>query len=336
MHLPDMKNKMGIPSVTRNEMQKTVMKLQIFLAGALILFGLTSHPMPAQAQPFSFAAIGDVPYGPSTQLARLISRINREDAAFTVHVGDIKSGSSLCSDETFLEVHALFQQFENPLIYTPGDNEWTDCHRFSNGSMDPLERLEKIRAIFFGSAMSLGKRALLLEVPTGKDAMYVENRRWVHDRVTFATLHIVGSNNNLQRDMKSAAEHFARDAANRRWMAETFARAKQRDDIAVVLAMQANTMFEKWPDERTGFNSWLEALESEAKAWGKPVLLIQGDTHDFRIDQPLSGTDKKRVENVTRLIVHGAQGANATLVDVRTDRPLQPFSFRVLPLQGFN
>jgi hypothetical protein len=161
----------------------------------------------------------------------------------------------------------------------------------------------------------------------------VENRRWVHDRITFATLHLVGSNNNLQRDLKSATEFFARDAANRQWMAETFSAAKARNDIAVVLAMQADTMFEKNPDERTGFNLWLEALEKEAKSWGKPVLLIQGDTHEFKLDQPLVGADMKRVSNVTRLVVHGAQNVHATLIDVQPARPQQPFSFRFL-MQG--
>lgn len=303
-----------------------------FLSQAAFVFMLALVAIPSAAQDFTFAAIGDMPYGTDVQFNQLIDQLNKEPLAFTVHVGDIKSGNTVCSDETFIKVRAMFDRFDRPLIYTPGDNEWTDCHRKSNGEMDPLERLTKIRSLFFPNVMSLGGQPIKLEAQSDQEGFgaYVENRRWVRGRVTFATLHLVGSNNNLQRDLKSATEFYARDAANRRWMAETFSHAKARNDIAVVLAMQADTAFDKGPDERTGYNAWLEALEKEAKAWGKPVLLIQGDTHEFKLDQPLIGTDKKRVQNVTRLVVHGEKNVHATLVDVHPERPHQPFSFRLL------
>ena len=102
----------------------------------------------ASAQSFSFAAIGDVPYGPLSELTAVTDTLNKNKLAFTIHVGDIKSGSSVCSDEIYLAVREQFERFSQPLIYTPGDNEWTDCHRISNGSYDPLERLEKVRGIF--------------------------------------------------------------------------------------------------------------------------------------------------------------------------------------------
>ena len=35
------------------------------------------------------------------------------------------------------------------MIYVPGDNEWTDCHRANNGGYDPLERLAFLRAMFY-------------------------------------------------------------------------------------------------------------------------------------------------------------------------------------------
>ena len=141
---------------------------------------------------------------------------------------------------------------------------------------------------------------------------------------------MVGSNNNRRRDGKTDEEFHARDAANRHWMARAFAQAKARGDIAVVLAMQADTVF--WPvrDAESGFKAWREDFEREAKAWGKPVLLIQGDTHRFRLDQPYGAGTANRLPNVTRLVVPGAGHVAAVLVQVDTDRQSAPFSFSLL------
>ena len=86
---------------------------------------------------FTFALIGDMPYGAEGELKfpNVIADINADRSlSFVVHDGDIKNGSSLCSDEMFVNRLDLFNQFARPLIYVPGDNEWTDCHRANNGA----------------------------------------------------------------------------------------------------------------------------------------------------------------------------------------------------------
>ena len=65
----------------------------------------------------------------------LIQQVNQEKPAFSVHVGDFKSGSTLCSDEYFNKIHAYFETFSQPLIYTPGDNEWT-CLLYTSDAAD--------------------------------------------------------------------------------------------------------------------------------------------------------------------------------------------------------
>ena len=101
---------------------------------------------------YSFAVIGDVPYG-DAQIAAFpawIDQINSADPAMTFHVGDIKNGSSRCDDAYYTLIRADFDRFVNPLIYTPGDNEWTDCHRGNNGgAYNPFERLACDRSVFF-------------------------------------------------------------------------------------------------------------------------------------------------------------------------------------------
>jgi hypothetical protein len=118
----------------------------------------------------------------------------------------------------------------------------------------------------------------------------------------FAGLHIVGSNNNLGRTPEADAEYAARNAATLTWLRETFAAARQQDARAVMLVIQANPGFELAPSARTGFNDFLAVLEAETIASGRPVVLVHGDSHYFRIDKPMIGTrSRRRVENFTRV-----------------------------------
>lgn len=283
------------------------------------------------AAPFTFAAIGDVPYGPPDELAALAARLNRQPLAFTLHLGDFKTGTSRCSDDVYLRVRGLFSEFDKPLIYTPGDNEWTDCHRYLAGAYDPLERLQKIRSLFFAHPESHGKQKIALQSQRSdvRHARHVENLRWTHGKVSFATLHLVGSNNNWQPELPSVSEFAAREEANLAWLRDTFAAAKARDDAAIVLAMQADTFYAE-PGPASGFTRWLAALTDEVGRWGKPVLLLQGDTHRYRVDQPLRDTSGKPLLNLLRVVVPGDRNPDAVLIDVDESQPTQPFRLRLL------
>ena len=101
---------------------------------------------------FAFALIGDMPYGAvrETPFARVVAEVNRDnDIDFVMHAGDIKAGSERCDNELILHRFGLYQTFQRPFVYTPGDNEWTDCHRVNNGQYNPLERLAFLRTVFF-------------------------------------------------------------------------------------------------------------------------------------------------------------------------------------------
>jgi hypothetical protein len=302
------------------------------LAALVSLLALT----PAQAERFSFMALGDTPYNIPADyaaFARLIARTNTLKPAFTIHVGDIISGQTRCDDELYVKVRDLFATFEGALVYTPGDNEWTDCHRVNSGGMDPVERLARVRQLFFADpAKSLGRAPLRLvsQSQSAQFAKFVENARWERAGVVFATLHVVGSNNNLQRDQAAVNEYIERNAANLAWIDATFAHARETGARGVVLAFQAHLRFEREPpetDQRSGFNDTLNALKRHAIAWGKPVLLIHGDYHNLVIDQPLIGPGRRRIMNVTRLMVHGENLVHGTLVHIDTENP-DLFSFQ--------
>ena len=301
---------------------------------------------PARSEPvFTFVALGDMPYGPAEKsyppFERLIGAVNAAAPAFTLHVGDIKSGGTPCSDEEFRNQLAFMNSFDAPLVYTPGDNEWTDCHRERAGGFDPLERLETLRRMFFTKPESLGRTKMPLEwqpAVHGGAARYVENSRWTRDGVQFVTVHVVGSNNGFEtRDRAAAEEYFDRSDANRLWLEDTFHRAGQEDAAAMVVVFHADpfnvtTPWSKFP-AHSGFAGIAKALMEGAVAFGKPVLLIHGDSHVFIIDKPFTfrdlGGQKGRgvIQNLTRLQVFGAADVHAVEVSV-TPGESNPFAFR--------
>jgi hypothetical protein len=307
------------------------------------LAALVALPVPSQAQEaFNFVAIGDMPYVLPKDYARfdrLIDKINKEtNAAFTIHVGDIKSGSSPCSDEIFQKVFDQFQTFAAPLVYTPGDNEWTDCHRAKAGGHNPLERLAKVRAMFFPKpGQTLGKVPMTVEsqalVMPEKFAKYVENTRFVQNGVMFVMVHVVGSNNNFEPGKPEVAmEYFERDAANIAWMDDSFKKAGESGARAIVFSWQADVMdiSQKEPEvpRASAFVNTIKAVERGAKTFGKPVLVIHGDEHIFQIG-PFLDTSKKPIPNVMRLEVFGEKHIHGVIVHVD---PATPGVFGYTPL----
>jgi hypothetical protein len=294
-------------------MKKYLILAMFVTALAVSTLGATAFTQQA-SDAFKFVAIGDTPYtlpADYPRFERLISSINAAKPSFTVHAGDIKSGSSECSDANILKIRDYFNTFENPLIYAVGDNEWTDCHREKAGKFDPLERLGKLREWFFAKAQSLGKTPMPLErqADVSEFKQMVENARWSKNGVLFATLNIPGSNNGFERNLASSTEYFERDKANVAWIKETFAKATASNAPAVVFTYQADMMFKNAASgdySNAGYKNTLAAFAAGAKAFKKPVLLIHGDSHVFTIDQPLLDADGVTVlENVTRLEVFG-------------------------------
>jgi hypothetical protein len=278
---------------------------------------------------FSFALIGDMPYGPEgdEKFPNILAEINADRTlSFVVHDGDFKNGSSLCSDAVFHNRLDLFNSFAHPFVYIPGDNEWTDCHRANNGAFNPLERLAVLRTLFFPTDESLGQHTMTLDRQSAQPlySIYRENVRWMVHGVLFAGLHIVGSNNNLGRNAENDLEYAARNAANLAWLHESFAIANSTGAKAVMLIIQANPNFDLPANDprRSGFIDFLAALQSETIAYSLPVVLVHGDSHYFRLDKPMIGTKSgRRVENFTRVETFGELDNHWLHVEVSPGSP---------------
>lgn len=272
--------------------------------------------LPAHAETLSFGLFGDMPYNPwqRDNLPELIAEMDSENLAFVVHDGDIKNGSSVCSDEVLKGIQAVFQKSATPLVYVPGDNEWTDCHRKSNGGYDPLERLEKLREWFFAGDVALGRRPLKL-LRQSRDpafAKYRENVRWEAGGVLFVGLNVPGSDNNFdgtRRGSGPVAEFIERGAANKAWLAQAFALARGRKLAGVLIVIQGNPGFHaaNAGNPSPGYRDFLTQLREETQAFAGQVVLVHGDTHHHQINQPMEDPNtKETVKNFTRVETIGA------------------------------
>jgi hypothetical protein len=269
----------------------------------------------ALAQPVPFGLMGDTPYSAweRATLPALMAAMAQTQPAFVVHVGDFKSGSEQCSDALFQDRLALFQSAPMPLVFVPGDNDWTDCHRRSNGAYDPLERLDRLRAWFFAGEQSLGQRPLpLLRQSTDPAfARYRENVRWEAGGALFVALNLPGSDNNFHGvpgQTGPVPEFVARSAANQAWLAQAFAHAHEKRLAGVLILIQANPGFETARAGlfQPGYDAFLALLRQEAARFAGPVVLVHGDTHRQRIDQPLTDPGSgEPVRNLTRVETFG-------------------------------
>ena len=285
------------------------------------------------ANSFQFALIGDTPYDvlpgeKSASFDKLVESINRDPhIKWVLHAGDIKSGSSPCSDVMFYDRKRRFDQFNKPFIFTPGDNEWTDCHRISAGQYHPFERLQKLRSIFFPiPGTSLGKTTMHLDSQSFIKGYenYPENVIWIEQNVVFAAIHLVGSKNGLKKFEKSSLAKRSRsddDEVTQRtnaalyWLDHIFLRASDIDADGVFILIHANPGMDWLFSDRTGFESFHTALEDHVKNFAKPVVLAHGDTHKFRVDHPELGQSDS-LPNFTRVETFGATNSSWVRVTV--------------------
>lgn len=254
------------------------------LLAALCLFAAVA----AQAESWRFAVIGDTPYSDRErrELPAMLGEIADAQPAFIVHVGDFKKSSARCSDAIFLDRQRLFNDSKVPLIYVPGDNEWTDCKHLVAGHYDELERLGKLRQLFFAEPRSLGQTTLALE---RQSSAFPEHLRWRLGPLLLMTLNVPGPNNNYGMGLDASAEFRSRNPALVDWLKQGFSAARRERSAALVIAMQGNPGLKHFAAGlgHSGYRELLETLRSETLDFPGEVLLIHGDTHWQRIDHPL-------------------------------------------------
>lgn len=294
-----------------------------------LLTALGGVPLAAAARGarFAFAVLGDTPYSEAeaSALAALIDVINVDPGLrFAVHVGDIKASDERCSDRLLEQRFALLDRLALPWLFTPGDNDWADCHDGAAGRFHPLERLQRLRRLaYLQPDRSRGPRALALE---HQGPPFVENALFELEGLVFATVHAIGSDNGwlpwrgIDLNDRAAApraervaEIEAREAAALAWIDAAFARAQAIDARGAVLFFHANPRLERSPEHprRRRFNAFVDRLRAGARAFARPVLLAHGDLHWYFVDRPFAD-----LPWVTRVQVPGSPFVGWVKVEV--------------------
>jgi hypothetical protein len=282
--------------------------MAIFLAGVrrggrglapilAIPLALACDPPPAGPLPpgsFAFAVFGDGPYYAWEQgrWDRVLEGVRESRVEWLLHVGDIFWAP--CSDEAMAERRRDFDSLGLPVIYTPGDNEWADCHRRREGAFDPLDRLAAIRRTFFEEpGRSFGSPSIPLRSQATDPAFaeFPENVLWMRGGFLFATVHVVGGSNGRMPFAGRTAAHDAeverRTAAAMAWIDHAFAAARAADAAGVFLAMHGDLGPDWEYDPRENHKAIIDRIHAGITAWDRPVVLIHGDSHTLLIDHPL-------------------------------------------------
>ncbi len=300
--------------------------LSMIIAGAI----LAANPA-VQANPpseknahggLAIAVFGDSPYGTSNAdtaqflaTPAFIQTINSDpDVSLVLNVGDIHSGKQICSEAYDISIYDMWSAFESPLVYTPGDNEWTDCHKAKEsggvfgGEPDPLLNLDYVREVFFnnpghtiGVDMPVRSQGTNFDPNYPNDAKFVENVIWENSDILFVTLNIPGGSNNDEDDWfgwqasptpRTSAqtnEILERTGADLRWLDQAFALAQDHRAKGVVIQLQADMWdLDGNPPSHIGaYRQYIDSIALHATLFRKPVLLLNGDSHGFRSDNPL-------------------------------------------------
>jgi len=327
---------------------------------AAVLGGIAQAAGPASPgqgrgpQTYTIGLFGDMPYNTlgRAQYPNLLADINASNVAFSVFDGDLKAGGDgACTDALYTTSLANFNTLSRPLVWLPGDNDWTDCwgrYGPGTGGFDPLERLAHERQLFAATDQSLGQKTLTL---TRQLPDYPENVRWRYGPVVFLGLNVQGSNDNypyagVDGETRSdaeitrmRAEETARKAADLRWLTEGYGYARQVGAKGVMVIWQADLNFnneQKLDNSRSwdAFPDYANALRDAALSFPGQVALVHGDSHYFKIDKPLNRPAPSGgvLANFTRVETFGARNTHWVSATIDPNDPnLFVFEPRIVP-----
>ncbi len=343
---------------------------------------------PVAATKLTAAVYGDAPYGTSPSdtsqfqaTPAFIDAVNADPKVqLVMQVGDIHSGKQYCTAAYDQSIVDLWARFADPLVYTPGDNEWADCHKTGEGggaynattqridystdaggnpidyaNGDPVANLDLVRLKFFpragstlgASPMNVLSQAQAADPAHPTDREYVENVMWERTGVLFVTVDVPGGSNNGTDPWYGAPSQGTaqqREVANRtgadlRWLSTAFAKAKADGMSAMVVDWQADVwdLDGKPAAHLAQYDQFVNAAADGATAFGRPVLMLNGDSHEYKSDNPLAASDPANalhpghdVANFHRVVVHGSTAPLEYLrlgIDTAQDNPTSATSF---------
>lgn len=292
------------------------------------------------------AVMADMPQWPAAEpgTASLLDALASQRLDLVIHAGGIKGDTESCSDAVLGARERLLADSALPLLYVPGEAEWAECRRGASGRYDAVERLNRLRELFFPEDATLGRRTLPL-VRQSDQALfrsYRENARLAVGNVLVVGLNLPGDNNHYRVEGGRNSEFEDRREANRQWLARAFSVARQRGMAGIVVVAHGDPQFGNgWEQRgrpslfdgflrrraRDGYLEFKRQLRELSARFDGQVLLVHASVAGFAIDRPLRDAAGKPVPNFTRVALPtGLSGQWAELVIA----PGSPSVFEVL------
>ena len=254
---------------------------------AALACSMTMQAAPAKAQPeaLSFGVIGHAfrKSADEALLRRAIAETDADNLGFVV-VNGVKSAGEPCSDAVYEQRLALLSKAKNGIVLSLAGSDWADCRR-ENGRPAAMERLTRVRDVYFQDEMSFGATRLVLtrESTTTKFRSYAENARWDMGNIVFATVNLPAPNNHYLTDAGRNGEFEDRLIANRYWLDRVFTFATRENRSGVVLFCDGNPAVHsernsaRAPDgARDGFFEIRRQIARHAASFPGKVLVVHG------------------------------------------------------------
>lgn len=261
------------------------MKLRLCCASLLAAFCTAVLAQPAE---FSFGVIGpaQATANDPTSLTQAITASDADDLAFVVANG-FKRADEACTDDLFAQRHDLLANAKNGLVLSLAGNDWSDC-KTSNGRSTAIERLSRIRELFYPDDFSFGasKIPLIHQSSLPKFRAFAENMRWEVGNILFATVDLPAANNRYRMEAGRNGEFEDRQIANRDWLHHTFATANFKHKDAIVLICDGDPMPKPAPQrladgaqKHDGFADVRQQLTSLAAKFPGKILIVHNNAN---------------------------------------------------------
>lgn len=266
--------------MTRAPRSRRVM-LRAAAMAALASACLIAHAAKPVAAPrgFQFGVIGHAFKAAPDEavLKRAIADATQADPAFIVATG-IKSANEPCSDRLYAQRRALLDESAPPLIVSLAGSDWNACLN-SAGRSNAIERLNRLRELFYGDGESLGARRIPLTrlSSTAKFRSYAENAHWEYGKVLFATVNLPANNNHFRPEAGRNSEYEDRLVANRAWLHRLFTLAARQKMHGLVLFSDGDVGLQ----QEEGF-SLLPNFQSKQDGFAEPRRQIQAMAEKFK------------------------------------------------------
>jgi len=216
-------------------------------------------------------------------MRKAIIESDADNLAFVV-VNGFKAADEPCSDALYDQRLAMLSQAKNGVVLSLAGSDWADCKR-SNGRPAAMERLTRVRDLYFQDEMSFGATRLPLsrQSTSSKFRSYAENTRWEVGNIVFATINLPAPNNHYLTDAGRNGEFEDRLIANRYWLQRTFTFAQREKRDAIVLFCDGNPAVlseragSRAPNgTRDGFAEVRRQIAALAGSYKGKVLVVHG------------------------------------------------------------